>query len=138
MSFLLDTNAVSEWIKPSPNAGLIAWMDSVDEDRTFISVVSIAELRYGVDRLPESKRRRALERWLQEQLPLRFEDRILGVDAVIAEMWGKLASRNEAAGRPKGIMDTFLAATAVAHQLTVVTRNVDDFPALNVLNPWSS
>ena len=137
MSFLLDTNAVSEWIKPRPDPGLIAWMDSVDEDRTYISVITLAELRYGIERLSESKRRRELEIWVREQLPLRFEGRVLGVDTTVAEMWGRLASRNESAGRPKGIMDTFLAATAAVHQLTIVSRNVEDFPAVNVLNPWS-
>jgi toxin FitB len=137
MSFLLDTNTISEWIKPRPNSGLIAWMHSVDEDRTFLSVISIAELHYGVERLPEGGRRRELERWLQQLLPLRFEGRILNVDDVIAEMWGKLASRNASAGRPKGIMDTFLAATAAVHQLTIVSRNVGDFPSAEVVNPWS-
>jgi toxin FitB len=137
VSFLLDTNAISEWIKPRPDPGLIAWMDSVDEDRTFISVISLAELRFGIERLSEGKRRRDLEAWLREQVPRRFEGRILGVDAAIAEMWGNLASRNESSGRPKGIMDTFLAATAIVHQLTIVSRNVGDFPAVKVLNPWS-
>jgi len=138
VSFLLDTNAISEWIKPRPDTGLMSWMESVDEDRTFISVISLAELRYGIERLPESKRRRELETWTREQLPLRFESRVIGVDWSIAEMWGKLASKNESAGRSKGIMDTFLAATAAVHQLTIVTRNVDDFPAVKVLNPWGS
>jgi predicted nucleic acid-binding protein len=137
VSFLLDTNTVSEWIKPRPDPGLITWMDSVDEDLTFLSVISLAELHYGVERLRAGKRRRDLERWLWELLPLRFEGRILKVDETIAEMWGRLASRNESVGRPKGIMDTVLAATAAVHQLTVVTRNVDDFPAVKVLNPWS-
>jgi predicted nucleic acid-binding protein len=135
--FLLDTNAISEWIKPRPDPGLIAWMASVDEDRTFVSVISLAELRYGIERLPESNRRRNLETWLNERLTLRFEGRILWVDALVAEMWGRLTSRNEFDGRPKGIMDTFLAATAAVHELTIVSRNVEDFPAAKVLNPWS-
>ena len=137
MSFLLDTNAISEWTKPRPDPGLLAWMDSVDEDRTFISVISLAELHHGVERLPQGRRRNQLATWLREQLALRFEGRILGVDAVTAEMWGKLASTSESAGRPKGVMDTFLAATAAVHRLTIVSRNVDDFPGVKVLNPWS-
>ena len=138
MSFLLDTNAVSEWVKPRPNPGLIAWMEAADEDRIFISVVSLAELRYGVERMPTGRRRSRLEQWLRNELPLRFESRILPVDTEVAEAWGKIVSRSEAAGRPIGAMDAFLAATAEIHQMTLLTRNVSDFRLLKaVLNPWS-
>lgn len=138
MSFLLDTNAVSEWVKPRPNPGLIGWMESADEDRIFISVVSLAELRYGVERLATGSRRNRLEGWLRDELPLRFEGRILPVDTDVAEAWGKTVSRSEAAGRPMGVMDAFLAATAEIRRLTLVTRNVSDFPLLKaVLNPWT-
>jgi hypothetical protein len=139
VTFLLDTNAVSEWVKPRPDPGLIAWMEAADEDRVFISVISLAELRYGVERMAAGKRRRRLEQWLQRELPLRFEGRILRVDADVADAWGKTVSRSEAAGRPMGTMDAFLAATAEVHNLTLVTRNVSDFPLLEeVLNPWAS
>jgi len=138
MSFLLDTNAVSEWVKPRPNPGLIVWMEAADEDRVFISVISLAELSYGVERLPAGKRRNRLEEWLRHELPLRFEGRILPIDAGVAEAWGKTVSRCEAAGRPMSAMDAFLAATAEVHRLTLVTRNVSDFPLLRaVVNPWS-
>ena len=138
MSFLLDTNAVSEWVKPRPNPGLIAWMESVDEDRLFISVVSLAELHYGVERLPAGRRRDRLGQWIHHELSLRFEDRILTVDTNVAEAWGKTVSRSEAAGRPIGAMDAFVAATAESHLLTLVTRNVSDFPMLRtILNPWT-
>ena len=138
MSFLLDTNAVSEWVKPRPNAGLMGWMESADEDRIFISVVSLAELRYGVERMAAGSRRCRLEGWLGDELPLRFEGRILPVDTDVAEAWGKTVSRSEAAGRPIGAMDAFLSATAEVRQLTLVTRNVSDFPLLKaVLTPWT-
>src|ERR1700730_17111667 len=138
MNFLLDTNAVSEWVKPRPNPGLIRWMESADEDRVFLSVSSIAELRYGVDRMPLGARRNRLEQWLRDELPLRFEGRILPVDQNVAEAWGKTVSRSEALGRPIGAMDAFLAAIAEVHRLTLVTRNVSDFPLLKaVVNPWS-
>jgi predicted nucleic acid-binding protein len=138
MNFLLDTNAVSEWVKPRPNPGLIRWMESADEDRVFLSVISIAELRYGVDRMPPGPRRNRLEQWLRDELPLRFEGRILPVDQNVAEAWGKTVSRSEALGRPIGAMDAFLAAIAEVHRLTLVTRNVSDFPLLKaVVNPWS-
>jgi predicted nucleic acid-binding protein len=138
MNFLLDTNAVSEWVKPRPNPGLVRWMESADEDRVFLSVISIAELRYGVDRMPTGARRNRLEQWLQGELPLRFEGRVLSVDHRVAEAWGKTVSRSEALGRPIGAMDAFLSATADVHRLTLVTRNVSDFPLLKtVVNPWS-
>jgi predicted nucleic acid-binding protein len=138
VNFLLDTNAVSEWVKPRPNPGLIGWMESADEDRVFISVISLAELRYGVERMPAGRRRNRLEQWLRHELPLRFENRILSVDTNVAEAWGRTVSRNEAAGRPIGVMDAFLSATAEINQLTLVTRNVSDFPLLKtVLNPWT-
>ena len=138
MNFLLDTNAVSEWVKPRPNPGLIRWMESADEDRVFLSAISLAELRYGVDRMPLGARRNRLEQWLQDELPLRFEGRILPVDHHVAEAWGKTVSRSEALGRPVGAMDAFLSATADVHRLALVTRNVSHFPLLKtVMNPWS-
>lgn len=138
MSFLLDTNAVSEWVKPRPDPGLMGWMASADEDRIFISVVSLAELRYGVERLVVGKRRRRLEEWLHDELPLRFEGRILIVDPIVADAWGKTVSRCEAAGRSVSPMDAFLAATAEIHRLTLITRNTAHFPFLKtILNPWT-
>jgi toxin FitB len=138
MAFLLDTNAVSEWVKPRPNPGLIRWTESADEDRIFLSVISLAELRSGVERMPSGARRNRLEQWLRNELPLRFEGRILFVDNSVAEAWGKTVSGCEALGRPIGAMDAFLSATAEVHRLTLVTRNVSDFPTLKaVLNPWS-
>ena len=139
MNFLLDTNAVSEWVKPRPNPGLIRWMESADEDRVFLSVISLAELRYGVERLAAGARRIRLEQWLQDELPLRFESRILSVDHEVAEAWGRTISRGEALGRPMSAMDAFLSATAETHRLTLVTPNVSDFPTLKaVVNPWSN
>jgi predicted nucleic acid-binding protein len=136
--FLLDTNAISEWVKPRPNPGLIGWMESADEDRVFISVVSWAELRYGVDRMAGGSRRSRLEQWLLHELPLRFERRVLPIDTKVADAWGRTVSRCEAAGHPLGAMDAFIAATAEIHQLTLVTRNVSDFRLLKaVLNPWT-
>jgi predicted nucleic acid-binding protein len=138
VKFLLDTNTVSEWVKPRANAGVIDWMNSIDDDRVFLSVVSLAEVRYGIERLARGNRRRQLEEWLERELPLRFEGRILPVDAGIADAWGKIVSRSEAAGRPIAAMDAFLAATAEVHRLTLVTRNVSDFVVLkHVLNPWT-
>lgn len=138
MNFLLDTNVVSEWVKPQPNAGLMRWTDSVDEDGIFLSVITLAELRYGIDRMPSGKRQRRLEEWLRDELPIRFEGRILPVDPSVADACGRIVRRAELLGRPIEAMDAFLAATAEVHRLTLVTRNVSDFSLLKrIVNPWS-
>jgi predicted nucleic acid-binding protein len=138
VNFLLDTDAVSEWVKPRPNPGVIRWMEAADEDRVFLSVISLAELRYSVERLAPGTRRSRLEAWLQDELPLRFESPILPVDDNVAAAWGRAVARSEALGHPMGAIDAFLAATAETHNLILVTRDVSHFPVLkNVLNPWS-
>jgi predicted nucleic acid-binding protein len=138
VSFLLDTNVVSEWIKPRPNPGVVAWIADMDEDRVFLSVVTLAELRYGVERLAPGQRRTRLGGWLEDDLPLRFEGRILNIHPAVANACGRLVARAEAMGRPTEAMDAFIAATAEVHGLTVVTRNISDFQSLakDVLDPW--
>ena len=140
MSFLLDTNVVSEWTRPRPDTGVVRWLAEADEDRVFISVVTLAELRHGIERLPAGARRDRLALWLTEQVPARFEARVLPVDAEAAHCWGRVMARAQAAGRPIGTMDAFIAATAERHDLVLVTRNVSDFAAAGVrlLNPWTS
>lgn len=139
MSFLLDTNVVSEWVKPRPNAGVVAWLAEADEDRIFVSVITLAELRYGIERLAAGHRRRRLDEWLRDELPLRFEGRVLSIDAAIADAWGKIVARSEAVGRPIGVTDAFIAASAEVHGLTLVTRDASDFePTLkSIVNPWT-
>ena len=139
MNFLLDTNVVSEWVKPRPNAGVVEWLANADEDRLFLSVVTLAELRYGVERLPAGRKSAQLQDWLETELAVRFEGRVVAVDEVIAAAWGGLLARADAAGRPLGAMDGFLAATAAVHQMTLVTRNEMDFGAVAIktFNPWS-
>jgi len=138
VSFLLDTNVVSEWVKPRPDPGLVAWLAKSDEDRLFLSVVTLTELRYGVERLAAGRRQRQLDAWPSDELPLRFEGRMLPVDAAIAEGGGRLMALSEAAGRPIGTADAFIAATARMRSLTLVTRNVSDFTRVleAVVSPW--
>jgi len=139
MSFLLDTNVISEWMKPRPNPGVVGWLADVDEDRTHLSVITLTELRYGIERMPTGNRRRRLDEWLREELPLRFEGRILPINPSVADACGQVVARSETAGRRIEAMDAFIAATAEVHRLTVVTRNVRDFQHLvrSVLNPWT-
>lgn len=138
MSFLLDTNVVSEWTKPRPDPAVVTWLAGLDEDRAFLSVITVAELRHGIQRLPIGARRHRFDEWLTKQLPLRFEARILAVDIETADAWGRIMARGQASGRPVGPMDAFIAATAERHDLTLATRNISDFDALGIrlINPW--
>ena len=138
MNFLLDTTVASEWMKPLPNPRVIRWLAEVDEDRVYLSVTTLAELRYGTERLSSGARKSRLEAWLHEELPLRFEGRLLIIEATIADAWGRIMGQCSAADKPIGVMDAFFAATAEVHALTLVTRNVSDFTASGIplLNPW--
>lgn len=139
MTFLLDTTVVSEWVKQRPDPGVIDWLAEVDEDRVFLSVVTLAELRHGIERLADGKRRKRLDAWLRDELVLRFEGRVLSVDETVADCWGEMVERREAIGRPIGVMDAFIAATANVHSLKLVTRNEKDFKSAvkEVVNPWT-
>lgn len=139
MNFLLDTNVVSEWVKPRPDPGVIKWLAEADEDRVFISVITLAELRNGVDRLKDAARRKRLDTWLSDELMQRFSGRILPVDVAIAEAWGRLVARRSGMGRPLQPMDGFIAAIAHVHGLSLVTRNEADFrqSVKTIINPWS-
>ena len=138
VGWLLDTNVVSEWTKPRPAVSVVRWLADVDEDRVFISVVTLAELRDGVERLASGRRKTVLDDWLRRELVDRFSERVLAVDAAVADRWGVMLSRARAAGRPVGSMDACIAALAAHHRLTVATRNVEDFAALGVTtsDPW--
>ena len=138
MSFLLDTNVVSEWVRPQPDRNVISWLAEVDEDRVFISVISFAEIRRGIEMLAAGRRHERLATWLAEELPVRFEERILDIDRQVADTWGVLMARGQKIGLTLGSMDAFVAATAEAHGLTLVTRNVKDFRRLGIslLDPW--
>ena len=138
MSFLLDTNVISEWVKPKPHAGVIRWLAEADEDRVFISVISIAELRRGLERMAKGQRRERIAAWLWEDLPARFEGRILPVDLAVAQEWGVIVEKAGRRGIGLGAMGGFLAATALTRELTFVTRNIKDFRDLGmeIFDPW--
>jgi len=139
MSFLLDTNVLSEPMKERPNSGVVSWLSQANEDEVFVSVVTITELRYGVERLATGKRRERLDGWLRNELIARFAGRILPVDLRIADACGGLMARSESMGRPLEARDAFIAATAEVHGLILVTRNTSDFePTLKaIVSPWN-
>lgn len=139
MNYLLDTNVISEWVKPLPNVGVMSWLSQTDEDQIFISVCTLAELRFGVARMPQGKRRRQLDGWLSNDVLLRFENRIVMIDVAVADAWGILNARGRAIGRSIDVMDGLIAATAAVHQMTVITRDTSAFEAVGtpLFNPWT-
>lgn len=139
MSFLLDTNVLSEIRRPQPDQQVLTWLDQVDEDRTYLSVITIAEIARGVALMDEGRRRSELAQWLELDLPGRFGDRILKVDTQIALIWGNLLASTRKEGIGLSVMDGWIAATAIAQDLTLVTRNTKDFQnlPLTLLDPWA-
>lgn len=138
--FLLDTNCVSELVRTKPEQRVLEWMEAVDEGLLYLSVLTLGEIRKGVAALAPGKRRTRLEAWLESDLRARFSGRILPVDAPVADRWGLLAAQAKRNGTPLAIVDGLLAATALHHSLTLVSRNVTDFASVRVpvLNPWAS
>jgi predicted nucleic acid-binding protein len=138
--FLLDTNIPSEMTRTRPQPSVSEWLDAANDDQLYFSVVSLGEILKGVTVLPESKRRSQLQQWLDETLRPWFQGRILSVNEPIAERWGVLAGQCQLRGRPLKVVDGFIAATALEHDLTIVTRNVKDFADLGVtvFNPWDA
>ncbi|HEY4471377.1 MAG TPA: type II toxin-antitoxin system VapC family toxin [Stellaceae bacterium] len=137
--YLLDTNVVSELIKSRPDERVVAWIRATDEADLHLSVLTFAEIRYGIEKLTQSARRERLQRWMDIELADRFEDKILDVDRGVAELWGVIMARAAIVSVRLPVMDTLLAATAEHHGMTMVTRNVRDFARAGVatLDPWS-
>jgi toxin FitB len=136
--FLLDTNVISELVKSKPEPKVIRWIDGIDESLLCLSVLSLGEIRKGIASLPNASRRVSLEAWLDHDLALRFAGRILEIDRAVADRWGRMAAKALAAKSPLPVVDGLLAATAVQHNLTLVTRNTKDVAVTDVavFNPW--
>ena len=136
--FLLDTNVISELIKPRPEANVTAWIESTDESLLSLSVLTLGEIRRGIAILPQSRRRASLEAWLDKDLRERFENRILAIDHEVADRWGLLTAVARNSGLVLPVIDGLLAATALEHNLTLVTRDTGRIPSMGValFNPW--
>jgi len=139
--FLLDTNVLSEFNRRGePDRLVKRWLEAADTNSLYASVLTFGEIRLRVELLPPSKRRTQLEQWLERDMHEWFEGRILPVDEQIANRWGSLCAEAQLKGRPLSVIDALLAATALQHDLTLVSRNVSDFSiiGLPVVNPWES
>jgi len=135
LSYLLDTNVVPELVKRRPSSAVTAWFETIPDAALHLSVISLGEIRRGVEALRDGAKKERLRLWLEQDLPAWFEDRLLPVSATVADRWGRLLAE---VGRPIPAIDSLLAATALHHELRLVTRNVRDFrfPGLEVVNPW--
>jgi predicted nucleic acid-binding protein len=138
--FLLDTNCISELVRPQPEPRVVEWMEAADEAMLYLSVLTVGEIRRGVAGLAPGKRRTQLEAWLEAELQPRFAGRILPIDAAIADRWGLIAAEAKRRGKALPIVDGLLVATALHHNLTVISRDIGDFTnaQVQVLNPWEA
>lgn len=136
--FLLDTNVISELVRAKPEPRVTAWIEATNENLLYLSVLTLGEIRKGIASLRSSPRRVVLEAWLASDLAVRFANRILPVDESVADRWGRIAAESAVEGSPLSVIDGLLAATALHHNLTLVSRNVKDFatPGVPLFNPW--
>jgi toxin FitB len=135
MTYLLDTNVISEIIRKKPDRNVLTWLNNIPEETLFISVLTIGEIRKGIEKHPDTKIREQLRFWLETDLQIRFGKRKLPINEKVADRWGKLLAE---AKKPLPVIDSLIAATALHYDLRIVTRNQKDFyyPDLDIINPW--
>jgi tRNA(fMet)-specific endonuclease VapC len=138
VNYILDTNVISELVAARPNPKVVNWIQSVDSNQVFLSVIAIGELKKGIEKLPDSDRKVKLDQWLHGDLLVRFENQTLIIDQETMLIWGRLIARLDMIGRPISAIDSLLAATALQWQYTLVTRNTTHFALAGIalLNPW--
>jgi predicted nucleic acid-binding protein len=138
VNYLLDTNVISELVSKRPDAQVVAWVQSVEEHRLYLSVVTVGEIKKGIEKLPESNRKVELEAWLANGLLARFKDRLVDIDVDVMLEWGRLTARMDAAGKKMSVMDALIAASALYGEFKLATRNVSDFVGAGVelFDPW--
>ena len=137
MSYLIDTNVLSELRRQQPDAQVVAWIQVRPRQSLYLSVLSLGEIRKGIEGVADATFRQTLTDWLEVELPNYFVGRLLDIDAQVANRWGRVQAT---AGRTLPAIDGLLAATALQHDLTLVTRNTQDFAGLNLwlINPWEA
>jgi toxin FitB len=138
MNYLLDTNVISELIAREPNQKVIDWIDSLDPETVYLSVITIGELRKGIEKLASSRRKDQLTTWLASDLLRRFADKMVAITIDVMLVWGELTRRLERDGKPIAAIDSLIAASVLEGQYTLVTRNEDDFQhtGVPIINPW--
>jgi predicted nucleic acid-binding protein len=139
VKYLLDTCLISELVKREPNMAVVNWLDRQDEQSLFLSVLTIGELQKGISKLPDGSKKDTLQAWVEHDLTMRFAGRIIDIAMEAVLIWGRLQGESEQNGAILPVMDSLIAATAKAHGLVVVTRNVKDIERcqVRVCNPWA-
>lgn len=139
MNYLLDTCTLSELVRKHPEKKVVEWIRLANESSLMISVLTLGEIHKGVSRLEEGKKKKQLQRWVESDLVKRFQNRILEVDVQVASLWGELQASAEKKGLPLPVVDSLIAATALAHDLTLVTRNTPDMErtGARILDLWA-
>ena len=139
MNYLLDTCVISELVKPNPDLNVVNWLQATPTERLFLSVITIGEIRKGLIKLPDSKRKDLFTNWLNSLLE-DYQTRIITIDLAVAENWGIIQGKSEIKGMTMPAIDSLIAAIAYTHNLILVTRNVADFESsgLPIENPWIS
>ena len=138
MNCLLDTKGISELISKRPNKIVVEWLDRLDPNTIYLSVITIGEIRKGIEKLPPSKRKERIKEWLEGDLLLRFQGRILEITTEVMLIWGELTGRLEKEGRPITAIDSLIAAIALQGNYRFVTRNEHDFQytGVMIINSW--
>ncbi len=140
MNYLLDTCVISELIKARPAKNIVKWVESIDERAMFISVLTLGEIHKGIQKLRASRKKRTLQEWVSSDLYERFDNRIIPVSIKIARIWGEIQGKAEKKGERMPAIDSLIAATAIAYDFTVVTRNAADMEnsGVKINNPWDT
>ena len=137
--YLLDTCVFSEFSKKSPSSSVISWAQTISLSDIFLSSLVLGELLRGVAKLPEGFRKQELHHWVQG-LFVTHQARVVSIDTTVVRVWADITSRAESMGKTPQVMDSLIGASALANDLVLVTRNVDDFQDLGVslFNPWGA
>lgn len=138
MKYLLDTCVISELISKKPNPKVVEFVDLLDPEDVYLSVITIGEITKGIERLPKSARKTNLQNWLRDDLLIRFEGNILALDTDVLMEWGRLTAKLESVGKTMPAIDSLIAATVLTKKMALITRNVSDFEEtdIEILNPW--
>lgn len=139
MNYLLDTCILTEFARKKPDTRVIRWMDSLDHDAIFTSVITIGEIQRGIERLPESDRKEALLIWVYNGLIERLKDHIIPLDTMTLTLWGSLTAWKDVEGKPLGVLESLITASALRNNMTIATRYTDVYhrTGVPVVNPWS-
>jgi len=138
MNYLLDTCVISELIKKNPDPNVLRWISDEEEAALYLSVLTFGEIHKGIEKLPQSKKKEQLHKWVNSDLCERFKNRIINLDLAVATKWGEIQGQAELAGRPMSLIDGLISATGISYDLIVVTRNTTDMEqsGVSLINPW--